>query len=165
MPINILLLSIKPEYANKIFEGLKTVELRRVRPRLREDDIVIVYASCPEKALVGWFEVEEIIEEHPNKLWNKVENKAGINRKTFDTYYQGASLGYGIILKRTFPFEQPIDLEIIKQKWSEFRPPQSYHYLKPSELHILESIAECKIADLTEEARLERFYQLALLEH
>jgi predicted transcriptional regulator len=75
MPINILLISIKPEYANKIFEGSKTVELRRVRPRLREDDIVIVYASCPEKALVGWFEVEDIIEEHPNKLWNKVENK------------------------------------------------------------------------------------------
>jgi predicted transcriptional regulator len=165
MPINILLISIKPEYANKIFEGSKTVELRRVRPRLREDDIVVVYASCPEKALVGWFEVEEIIEEHPNKLWNKVEYKAGIDRKIFDRYYQGASLGYGIVLKRSFLFEKPIDLEIIKEQWSEFRPPQSYHYLKPTELDILESLAECKIADLTEEAKLERAYQLALLEH
>jgi predicted transcriptional regulator len=165
MPINILLISIKPEYANKIFEGSKTVELRRVRPRLREDDIVVVYASCPEKALVGWFEVEEIIEEHPNKLWNKVEYKAGIDRKIFDRYYQGASLGYGIFLKRSFLFEKPIDLEIIKEQWSEFRPPQSYHYLKPTELDILESLAECKIADLTEEAKLERAYQLALLEH
>lgn len=165
MPSNILLLSIKPEYANKIFEGSKTVELRRVRPRLKEDDIVIVYASCPEKALVGWFEVEKIIEENPNKLWNKVENKAGINRKAFDTYYQGASLGYGIVLKRSFSFDKPIDLAIIKEQWSEFRPPQSYHYLKPTELYILESLAECKIGNLTEEGRLERFSQLALLEH
>ena len=165
MASNILLLSIKPEYANKIFEGSKTVELRRVRPRLRENDIVIVYSSCPEKALIGWFEVEEIIEEHPLKLWNKVENKAGINRKSFDSYYHGASLGYGIVLKKSFPFNKPIDLEIIKEQWSEFRPPQSYHYLKISEVHILESIAECRIADLTEEVRSERFYQLALLEH
>lgn len=165
MPSNILLLSIKPEYANKIFEGSKTVELRRVRPRLKEDDIVIVYASCPEKAIVGWFEVEKIIEEHPNKLWNKVENEAGIDRKAFDTYYQGASLGYGIFFKKIFRFKPPIYLEIIKEQWSEFRPPQSYHYLKPSEVHILESLAECRISGLTEEARSERFSQLALLEH
>lgn len=161
MPSNILLISIKPEYANKIFDGSKTVELRRVRPRLREDDIVIVYASCPEKALFGWFEVERIIEENPSKLWHKVENKAGINRKTFDSYYEGATLGYGILLKKSFPFNKPIDLETIKEKWSEFRPPQSYHYLKPQEVCILESLAECRISNLTEETR----YQLALLEH
>ncbi|MEM9926802.1 MAG: ASCH domain-containing protein, partial [Cyanobacteria bacterium P01_D01_bin.50] len=42
MPANILLLSIKPEYASKIFSGQKTVELRRVRTRLTIDDIVLV---------------------------------------------------------------------------------------------------------------------------
>ena len=46
MPCNVLLISIKPEYANKIFdEQTKQVELRRVRTRVKAGDIVVVYAK------------------------------------------------------------------------------------------------------------------------
>jgi predicted transcriptional regulator len=52
---NILLLSIRPEYANKIFDRTKTVELRRVRPRLlNEGDRVVVYVSSPGTSC-SWF--------------------------------------------------------------------------------------------------------------
>ena len=33
MPGNAIFMSIRPQYANKIFDGIKTVELRRVRPK------------------------------------------------------------------------------------------------------------------------------------
>ncbi|MDH6077430.1 hypothetical protein NWP16_06055 [Chrysosporum ovalisporum FSS-45] len=39
MPGNILLLSVKPKYATKIFDGQKTVELRRVRTRLNSTSV------------------------------------------------------------------------------------------------------------------------------
>ena len=42
MPNNILLLSIKPEYADKILAGKKTVELRRVRTRLEAGDLALL---------------------------------------------------------------------------------------------------------------------------
>ena len=59
----ILLLSIHPEHAKNIFDGIKTVELRRTRPRLSKCDQVLVYVSSPTKALVGAFEVKKVIED------------------------------------------------------------------------------------------------------
>ncbi|HEY9294972.1 MAG TPA: hypothetical protein VIQ31_01115, partial [Phormidium sp.] len=68
MPNTILLLSIKPEYAKKIFKDqTKKVELRRVRTRLTEGDIVLVYVSSPEKVFVGSFEVEGVIESKASR--------------------------------------------------------------------------------------------------
>ena len=50
MLCHILLISVKPEYASKIFEEkTKKVELRRVRTRVKTGDIVFVYVSSPKK--------------------------------------------------------------------------------------------------------------------
>src|SRR5438552_3893096 len=42
-PKSALLLSIRPKHAEKIFDGIKTVELRRIRPRLQRGDLVLVF--------------------------------------------------------------------------------------------------------------------------
>ena len=66
---NALLLSIHPEYAEKIFDGTKRVELRRVRPRLQNGDLVIVYVSSPVKAVCGAFRVDNVVAgTAPDKL-------------------------------------------------------------------------------------------------
>lgn len=139
MPANILLLSIKPEYASQIFSGKKTVELRRVRTRLTIDDIVLVYVSSPTKALVGLFEVEKIIQEKielPENIetyWNLVHEKAGITSQDFYKYYEGASFFVGIFLRNPTKFHIPTNLEKLRKKIPEFTPPQSYRYLKEQE--------------------------------
>ena len=139
MPANILLLSIKPEYAAKIFSGEKTVELRRVRTRLTQDDIVLVYVSSPSKALVGLFEVEKIIQEKIElqqdikNYWNLVYEKAGISSQDFEKYYQGASFFVGIFLRNPKKFDVSVNLENLRQQIPEFTPPQSYRYLKQQE--------------------------------
>ena len=38
MTDEVLLLSIHPEYAARIFDGKKTVELRKIRPRMEHGD-------------------------------------------------------------------------------------------------------------------------------
>ena len=167
MPRNILLLSIRPEYANKIFEGKKKVELRRVRSRLKAGDLVIVYVSSPEKALVGSFEVERVItvENLPkelNNLWQQVKEQAGIKRKQFDIYYEGASVGIGIFFKNIRIFPQRLELESLRKQLPNIRPPQSYRYLTPTEVNSVESIVQCKIADNYEISRKEEFEQLVL---
>lgn len=139
MPANILLLSIKPEYASKIFSGEKTVELRRVRTRLTQDDIVFVYVSSPTKALVGLFEVENIIQEKIElqqdikAYWNLVYKKAGISSQDFEKYYQGASFFVGIFLRNPRKFDVSINLENLRKYIPKFTPPQSYRYLKEQE--------------------------------
>ncbi len=122
-------MSIRPNYAAQIFDGTKTVELRRVRPRLTTGELVLVYASSPVKALLGAFEVSRVIAAPPSRLWNRVRRKAGTTREQFDNYFNGASWGYGIVLGRTWQFEKPVGLERLRQRQSNFRPPQSYHYL------------------------------------
>jgi predicted transcriptional regulator len=151
MPTHIMLLSIKPQYAAKIFSGQKTVELRRIRTRLNTGDLVLVYVSSPEKALFGTFEVESIshleLEELPkdlNKFWKEVKDKAGITPQEFETYYQGASLVVGIYLKNVKPLAVPIHLEKLRGKIPQFKPPQSYRYLNENEMKIFRSLMEEK---------------------
>lgn len=150
MQRNVLLLSIRPEYAEKIFDGTKKIELRRVRPRLDQGDLVIVYASSPKKALLGSFEVEHVIEKLVINLWNDVKKEAGINLKDFFNYYEGKSVGFGIRLKNIQNFHPPVELERIRQEWSDFRPPQGYRYLTESELEIVKAIAQDQAVTMPE---------------
>lgn len=149
MHVNKLLLSIKPEYAEKIFSGEKTVELRRMRTRLNIGDLVLVYVSSPKKALVGSFEVEGIsqieiedLQKDLNKFWKQVKDQAKISYKEFKIYYKGASVVVGIYLTNVKHLAVPIELNLLRQKIPKFQPPQSYRYLKERELKMFESLMQ-----------------------
>ncbi|HBE17846.1 MAG TPA: hypothetical protein DEG17_26075 [Cyanobacteria bacterium UBA11149] len=152
MNYTILLLSIKPEYAQKIFkEKTKKVELRRVRTRLTEGDIVLVYVSSPEKVFVGSFEVERVIQRKASsqelkKFWEEFKDSVGISRKEFDRYYQGASLIVGILIKNIKHFDKPVPLEDLPKKLSYLRPPQSYRYLAKTEYDMIHALGEAQTA-------------------
>lgn len=146
---NILLISVKPKYAEKIFSGNKQIEFRRVRSRLEKNDLVLVYVSSPRKALVGYFEVEHIVQieiqkssKELNKFWKQVKDIAGISSKEFKNYYNGASIMVGIFVKNIKTLSEPIELTQLRERIPEIRPPQSYRYLKESEFKILKSMME-----------------------
>jgi predicted transcriptional regulator len=140
---NILLLSIRPEYANKIFDRTKTVELRRVRPRLlNEGDRVVVYVSSPQQAVVGSFKVDNIVEKPVTELWEEVEKLAGISHEDFYDYYQGVRLGVGIFLKDIHRFSQPVELHRLRNKLPNLKPPQSFRYLTDNQFNIVTSLGE-----------------------
>jgi predicted transcriptional regulator len=129
-----LLLSIRPKFATKIFDGSKTVELRRVRPSISEGDLVLVYASSPTRALLGAFEVDRVLCSTPSKIWSEVEECAGITQAEFDDYYAGAKKAFGIFIKRIWLFDEPVKLPALRQKRAEFRPPQGYHYMSTTDV-------------------------------
>ena len=125
-----LLLSIRPEYAESIFGGIKRVELRRLRPKVSRGDWVLVYVSSPTKALVGTFEVEGVIEERPHVLWTIVGEDAGLSRKRFKQYFAGADFGYAIKVGRIRLFRKAHSLAQLRARIPGFHPPQSYRYLR-----------------------------------
>jgi predicted transcriptional regulator len=135
-----LLLSIQPKYANKIFEGTKKVELRKVRPKLKENDWVLIYVSTPIKALVGAFQVERLVEVSTGRLWKVVQPDAGITRKEFNSYYDDYSTGIGIFFRRVKKFHTPIVLPQLKEAWPGFHPPQCHMYITSKQLRLIESI-------------------------
>jgi predicted transcriptional regulator len=124
-----ILYSIKPEYMDLILSGNKTVELRKRIPDLQKNDKILLYASSPQKALVGITEVLDFFIEPIEKLWSLVSDTACIDFKTFQNYYLGKDLGVGIVLKKPRKFVNPIPLEDLRNQWFGFSPPQDYRYI------------------------------------
>ena len=56
-----VVLSIKPEFAFKIFDGTKKFEFRKAIFKNHKIKTVIVYASSPVQQVIGEFEIEKII--------------------------------------------------------------------------------------------------------
>jgi len=120
-----VLLSIKPEFALKIFDGSKRYEYRRAIFKNQEVSRVIVYASDPIKQIIGEFEIEDILHEEPQSLWVKTKHHAGISEKRFFDYFTNKSKGYAIKVKATRVYDDPLPLS----SFMISSPPQSYMYL------------------------------------
>lgn len=125
----ILLLSIRPKYAEKIYSGEKTVELRRTRPSVAADDLVLVYTSSPRCALTGAFLAEGVESGTPAQMWKKFGTRAGISREAYESYYAGAETAFVIGIKRSWTFDRPVTLRELRRKMKGFQPPQIYRYL------------------------------------
>ena len=55
-----VLLSIKPEFVEKIFDGSKKYEYRKVLPKRTDISVIVIYASAPVQRVVGEFRINEI---------------------------------------------------------------------------------------------------------
>jgi predicted transcriptional regulator len=121
-----VLLSIKPEYAMKIFNGEKKYEFRR--SIFKDPDItsVVVYASSPLKMVLGEFEIEKILFDNINSLWNETKDHGGISEDKYFKYFENKEKGYAIQIKNFIEYNDPYDIE---EKFN-IKPPQSYAYIK-----------------------------------
>lgn len=144
-----IVLSIRPQYAEKIFDGSKRVELRRIRPKyISKGTLVLIYASSPIKSLVGAFKVEQVIERQLQDLWQVVQDKASITREEFDAYFDGISTGIGIFFSEVWRLSEPIELQALKEQMLEFHPPQGFRYAT------IEELASPQLAELMEDAEI-----------
>jgi predicted transcriptional regulator len=119
-----VLLSIKPKYANAILDRIKLVEFRKIVFK-QEIDFVYIYSSAPEQKIVGFFTIEDIISDTPERLWNKFKRVGHIDEEDFFEYYGDKEIGYSIKIKSVNRFKKSIDP---KEVFDNFVPPQSYMY-------------------------------------
>jgi predicted transcriptional regulator len=89
MNVHAILFSIRPRFAEMIFAGTKTVELRRVKPRVVAGDLALLYVSSPTRQLQGAFEISKILSAPPASLWKEIGIKSGLTRKEFFKYFEG----------------------------------------------------------------------------
>lgn len=120
-----VLLSIKPEFAFKIFEGSKKYEYRRNIFKRNDVTTIVVYVSNPIKKVIGEFEIEGIIHEKPHTLWEQTGEQAGITKERFLEYFKDKTRGYAIKVKAVRPYHTPISLDRLMVPC----PPQSFVYL------------------------------------
>lgn len=119
-----ILLSIKPEYVEKILGGSKRYEFRRSVAR-RAVDKILIYSSSPEQKVVGEVKVDEVLFDTPDKLWQVTRASAGISRRKYDEYFDGKDGAYAYKLGEVSVYESPKVLADFDVKF----PPQSFMYL------------------------------------
>jgi len=120
-----VLLSIKPEFALRIFDGSKRYEYRRAIFKRSEVKTVVVYASDPVKKVIGEFEIEEILYEETEALWAKTGDYGGITKNRFLEYFANRSKGYALKVKETRMYDAQLPLD----SFMVSSPPQSFMYL------------------------------------
>lgn len=124
-----LFLSIRPPYAELILAGKKSVELRRVRPHVNTGELVLIYATSPQKAILGSALVDRISIATPIEIWKIVNSIAGVSKTEFENYFKGSNAAVGIHLRRVSRFTKPISLDDLRRNWPNFHVPQSYRYV------------------------------------
>jgi predicted transcriptional regulator len=121
-----VLLSIKPEFAEKIFNGTKKYEFRRSVFKNKNVKTVVVYASSPIQRVIGEFEIDSILNKELSQLWNDTKEHSGISENYFFEYFNNKERGYAIKIKATKLYKKSLSLK------DDFNasPPQSFMYLE-----------------------------------
>ena len=120
-----LLLSIKPEYVDKILQGTKKFEYRK---RLAKENVNVmyIYKTAPSMKVVASVQVIGHLSASPTTVWDQTKSAAGISRAKYREYFKDRKIAYAYILGDVKAFEKEMDL-------SEFgisTAPQSFAYIE-----------------------------------
>lgn len=121
-----VLLSIKPEFAEKIFDGSKQYEFRRTIFKNPDIKKIVVYASSPVQKVIGEFEIEHIMKMDLNGLWEQTKTNSGISEEFFYKYFANKEEGFAIKIINTRKYKVP---KCIRAHFNA-TPPQSFLYIQ-----------------------------------
>lgn len=119
-----VILSIKPQYALKIFTGEKKFEFRRAIFK-RPVTTVVVYASSPVQKIIGEFKVNAVLSDNPSEIWDATSEFAGITLEFFDLYFNGKNVAHAIEVMEPVLYEKEMSLF----ETYGIKPPQSFAYI------------------------------------
>jgi len=115
-------MSIHTCYVDEMRAGNKLIELRKIDPRIEENEWVAVYETLPTGSMGAAFRVGETIEMDPGELWLNYRELLGIEEGAYFQYFKGRSKAYGLCIKEFREFE-PIGLQELREGYA-FTAPQ-----------------------------------------
>lgn len=121
------MLSIKPEYVEKILSGEKRYEFRRRVFKRMDVDTIVIYSTSPQQRIVAEVGVVDILESDPIDIWKKTHDKAGISYKAFMAYFDGVNVAYAIELGLVKRYPRP---RLLSSYAEVSAPPQSFVYVR-----------------------------------
>ena len=128
-------MSIRPQYSQAIFKGLKKYELRKLsgsKPII-EGSIIIVYSSGKVKKIIGEFRAGRVIIDTPERLWPIISRPGtGIGRDAY-LYIRGARRAMAIEVENPILYQRPVSLEEIRRIIPGWMPPFSYKRIGPGD--------------------------------
>lgn len=89
-------------------------------------DRILIYSTSPVMKVMGEAEIEDILVDTPEIIWERTKEKAGIDKRFFDRYYAGRNQAVAYKLKNITEYKMPKELK----DYGISRAPQSFQYVK-----------------------------------
>jgi len=124
------LLSVRPQFAERIYSGVKTLEIRKVAPLVSSGTVVLMYESGKQRKITGWFELGGITWHSPDDLWNDFGSQTGLEESEFVEYCRDHDKVAALKVVKSGKFNSPLGLSDLRQVIPNFMPPQNFRYLK-----------------------------------
>jgi predicted transcriptional regulator len=121
-----IIMSIKPEYVNKIFTGEKRFEYRRACPQCCEGKTVIIYCTAPVSKVVGEFKIVDGHREQKEVIWNMTKDKSGISEEAYYKYFEGRDFAIALKIDDVIKYEKAREIK----EYGFSRPPQNFYYTR-----------------------------------
>ena len=124
-----IVLSLKPRFAEAILAGTKTVELRRTTPKIEVPTRALLYATTPVRALLGTCIITSVNLAPLSGLWSEFGSRADLSYHEFKRYFEGVEVGTALTLDEQRPLSKRVPLQDLRARPRGFRPPQSFSYV------------------------------------
>jgi predicted transcriptional regulator len=121
----LILIALRPSFAEAIYNRSKLFEFRRVKAKIRPDDRILVYESAPISKVTGEFNVGKVVYGKPSQILNLEPNSN--SRTAAAQYLTGAKLCTAIEVVNPIRWEQSMKLGNL---YPSLRPPQSYLFIE-----------------------------------
>ena len=120
-----LLLSIKPEYVEKILQGSKKFEYRK---RLAKEDVsvIYIYSTAPSMKVVASVQVLSRLSASPTAIRQKTKKEEAISQAKYKENYRGCKTAYAYELGAVNIFEVAKQLP----EYGITSAPQSFAYIE-----------------------------------
>ena len=135
MKTKIIILSIHPKHIAKILSGEKCYEYRKKIPT--DIEYLVVYATSPIKKVVAIIEIDTVLRDSAQKIWERTQKHAGVSYEFLMHYFNDAEDAYAIKFKNIHQLSTPMDITMIEDIKSA---PQSYQYVHESIADLCEKL-------------------------
>ena len=124
-----ILVSIRPNFVERILSGEKTVELRRRFPiKEAEQSLALIYSSSPICAVVGYARIKQVHKLPIRQIWSEYGDAACLSKKELFAYFEGLDQGFAILLGNVWCLKVQWKAADLRNNFG-IVPPQSYRYL------------------------------------
>jgi predicted transcriptional regulator len=142
-PLHGIVMSVHPNYSKQIFDGKKSIEIRRKFNSKWKNHVATIYSSSPVKEILGFATIKNVIEDKPENIWDKYSEKIGCSKAEFEGYTKGTKKVFAIFLSEIDRFHNNLSLNYLSNFLeNKITPPQSYSSVKDTEWKNAISIAE-----------------------
>lgn len=120
-----VLISIRHQYAERIYAGTKKFELRKGTPHISPGTKCYIYEPMPVGKVTGYFIFQGSVKCDKYKFWELFKNECGITTDDYFNYYQKKRNAYAWRIAGAHRYEDPFTLQDMG-----CRAPQSYLYIR-----------------------------------